>query len=212
MPSETSDEKLQTNDSDALSKTDASSKWTMKLKDSILPVTLTFGIVRIANMVENYLGSWIPGTACGVIALLTPILNSSILSKQSWWRADTTSTLADWFFLLFFASIGMNVDVAATLKMGPACLIFSLLALLIHLAVAVIGSLPFQVELEDVWIASNAAIGGPATAAAFCSRMKNDPAKLRGRTLAATVWGVAGYAIGTVLGVGLYRFIGGGKI
>ena len=67
-----------------------------------------------------------------------------------------------------------------------------------------------SLDLEDVWIASNAAIGGPVTAAAFCSRMKKrDPYKLQGRTIAATVWGVVGYAIGTFLGVLAYRTVGG---
>jgi uncharacterized membrane protein len=102
--------------------------------------------------------------------------------------------------------------------MGPACLVFSLWALLVHLIVVVVGSLPLRVELEDVWIASNAAIGGPATAAAFCNRMKNNSngdnnQLLQGRTMvAATVWGVVGYAIGTTLGVAIYRAIGGGIV
>lgn len=69
------------------------------------------------------------------------------------------------------------------------------------------GSAP-SLDLEDVWIASNAAIGGPATAAAFCGRMKNrDPNKLQGRTISATVWGVVGYAIGTIVGVNMYRMV-----
>jgi TPP-dependent 2-oxoacid decarboxylase len=32
---------------------------------------------------------------------------------------------------------------------------------------------------------------------------------LQGRTISATVWGVVGYAIGTILGVGMYRLVGG---
>ena len=67
---------------------------------------------------------------------------------------------------------------------------------------------PLSLDLEDVWIASNAAIGGPATAAAFCGQMrKRDPAKLQGRTISATVWGVVGYAIGTIVGVSMYKLI-----
>ena len=97
--------------------------------------------------------------------------------------------------------------------MGPSCILFSLLALSIHLGVALLGSLPFRsiLDLEDVWIASNAAIGGPATAAAFvCNQMKNkNPSKLRGRTMAATVFGVFGYAIGTILGTLMFQFVGG---
>ena len=69
------------------------------------------------------------------------------------------------------------------------------------------------IGLEEVWIASNAAIGGPATAAAFvmnCMKGKTvqDDELLQGRTIAATVWGVVGYAVGTMLGVAMYKLTG----
>ena len=54
----------------------------------------------------------------------------------------------------------------------------------------------------------NAAIGGPATAAAFCGQMRPDLGKLQGRTISATVWGVVGYAIGTIVGVSMMYRIG----
>lgn len=78
--------------------------------------------------------------------------------------------------------------------MGPACLLFSAFALTIHLVIAVVGSLPFAktVHLEDVWIASNAAIGVPATADAFSSRL-GDKSKLKQTTLAATFSGCGAY-------------------
>jgi uncharacterized membrane protein len=69
------------------------------------------------------------------------------------------------------------------------------------------------VGLEEAWIASNAAIGGPATAAAYVmncmkGRSVRDDRLLQGRTIAATVWGVVGYAVGTVLGVAMYNWTG----
>ena len=187
-----------------------------------LPILLavTWSIVGVANWVESHLGRWIPGTACGVIAIVAPLVRSAMtpMSKFAVEWNFTASTLADWFFLLFFAAIGVGVDLSVTVQMGPACLLVSILALGIHLLVAVVGSklfLPTKrwgIALEDVWIASNAAIGGPATAAAFCNRIKNagsESSSLWGRTVAATVWGVVGYAMGTLIGVGLYRFLGG---
>jgi uncharacterized membrane protein len=190
-----------------------------KVLSSVPLLVLTWSIVRLANVVEGFLGRWIPGTACGVIAVLAPWVQS-IVSSKSWWKPTAATPLADLCFFLFFASIGIGCGGGnhwrQSLVMGPACLVFSLWALLVHLIVVVVGSLPLQVELEDVWIASNAAIGGPATAAAFCNRMKNNSdgdknqLLLQGRTMAATVWGVVGYAIGTTLGVAIYRAIGGG--
>jgi uncharacterized membrane protein len=189
-----------------------------------------FGIVHFANRVEEAVGHWIPGTACGVIAVIGPILNS-LVRNQRWWIpfAAASSPLSDLLFLSFFASIGIAANLSSALSIGPACVLFSAIALSSHVVGTVAGCLLLtklkststsgmsglallvgDIELEDVWIASNAAIGGPATAAAFCSRMtKRCPGKLRGRTISATVWGVVGYAIGTVVGVGMFRLVGG---
>jgi len=135
-----------------------------------------------------------------------------LVNQRSWWPpfGSAAAPLGEFLFLAFFASVGVGANLQSTLQMGPSCLLFSVLALAIHLVVTVVGSLPFPtVALEDAWIASNAAIGGPTTAAAFCNRMRKDPTKLRGRTLAATVWGVVGYAIGTALGVTMFRLLRG---
>jgi uncharacterized membrane protein len=184
-----------------------------KLLASVPLLGVTWVIVLLANMVDTFMSQWIPGMACAFIAVVAPLLNS-LVNQRTWWTPfpQVASPLGDFLFLTFFASIGMGANLQSALQLGPACLLFSVLALSIHLMVAILGSLPLSVELEDVWIASNAAIGGPATAAAFCSRMRKDPAKLRGRTLAATVWGVVGYAIGTSLGVTMYRLLGGGTM
>lgn len=174
--------------------TESDSRSPFRIIPGILLTGFTFGMVHLANCIEKLLGKWIPGTACAVIALVTPLLNAKIASRR-WWQLhfrSTASVLADTFFLCFFASIGMGCDLQAAIRMGPACLLFSAVALTIHVLIALVGSscLPSgcRVQLEDVWIASNAAIGGPATAAAFCSRLE-DTSKLKGRTLAATFYG-----------------------
>jgi uncharacterized membrane protein len=164
-----------------------------QLLASIPLLSLTYLIVHMANAVEAFLGKWIPGTACAVIALVAPIVNS-LVNKIKWWRpfSKVAKPIADFLFLSFFASIGIGSNLKSALHMGPACLIFSGLALSIHVLISTFGSMLWKnAELEDVWIASNAAIGGPATAAAFCcNRLTNPPEKLRGRTMAATFFGV----------------------
>lgn len=195
---------------------------------SIPLLTSTFFIVQLANRVEDILGRVIPGTACAFIALVAPLLNSLVQAKDFWKPFSKAATVwSDFFFLSFFASIGVAANLSSALSMGPACLLFSAIALVVHVVGTVFGCLLWKkvmmaffrarrgrgnvapsLDLEDVWIASNAAIGGPATAATFCGQMKKrDPNKLQGRTISATVWGVVGYAIGTVVGVSMYRMI-----
>ena len=185
----------------------------------------TFFIVQLANRVEHILGRIFPGSACALIALVAPLLNSFVQAKDFWNPFSRAATIwSDFFFLSFFASIGVAANMSSALSMGPTCLLFSAIALMVHVIGTVFGCLlwkkvmaifasgkrssPPSLDLEDVWIASNAAIGGPATAAAFCGRMKKrDPGKLQGRTISATVWGVVGYAIGTIVGVSMYRLL-----
>jgi len=203
----------------------SSSSPTSELNDLCLasiPLLLTtFLIVQMANRVEDIVGRFVPGTTCALIAVVAPILNSFVQDKTFWAPFSRVATLwSDFFFLSFFASIGATANLSSALSMGPACLLFSIIALMVHVVGTVFGCLLWKrymammgsggtLDLEDVWIASNAAIGGPATAAAFCGRMKKrDPDKLRGRTISATVWGVVGYAIGTIVGVNMYRMVG----
>ncbi|KAG7348415.1 DUF819 domain containing protein [Nitzschia inconspicua] len=192
-----------------------------KLLCSIPLLFATFGIVQLANRMEDLMGKVVPGTACAVISVVAPLINTRVNQKQWWIPFSAVSTVwSDFFFLSFFASIGVAANLSSALSMGPSCVLFSALALTIHVLGTTFGCLFWKrflrpnstMELEDVWIASNAAIGGPATAAAFCNRMKRDPGKLKGRTISATVWGVVGYAIGTTLGVGMYRLVGGGGV
>ena len=186
-----------------------------------IPLLLsTFLIVQMANRVEDVVGRFVPGTACALIAIVAPILNSLVQTKNFWKPFSKAATVwSDFFFLSFFASIGVAANLSSALSMGPACLLFSTIALIVHVLGTVFGCLLWKrvmsmiglrdtLDLEDVWIASNAAIGGPATAAAFCGRMKKrDPEKLQGRTISATVWGVVGYAIGTIVGVSVYQMV-----
>lgn len=179
--------------------------------------TLAFLIVQISNRVERILArsTGLPGTACAVIALLTTLVSryASKLSNNAlsvWKKMQLVA--APWSqvcFHLLFASIGMSANIANALKAGPACLWFSMTALLIHVLVILIGSLACKrvfpnIELQHVLVASNAAIGGPATAAAFCGQVKQCA---RGLTLAATVCGIVGYAVGTGIGDALARVL-----
>jgi len=180
---------------------------------AISAASLAWIIVQIANRVEDKLAASIrmPGTACAVIALLTTIISRYAPRNSLWINMQcVASPLSQVCFHLLFASIGMSANIGTALQAGPACLLFSMTALFIHVVVTLGGSLVCKrilnrkIELQRVLVASNAAIGGPATAAAFCGQVKN---LVQGLTLAATVWGVVGYAIGTGIGVSLSRVL-----
>lgn len=113
---------------------------------------VTWLIVLLANKVDAFLCQWIPGTACAVIAILAALFNS-LVNQRQWWAPfrSASSFWGEFLFLMFFASIGIGANLQSILQLGPTSLLFSVLALSIHLMVTILGSLPLHVELEDVW-------------------------------------------------------------
>lgn len=192
---------------------------------TLLVSSLALSVVTFANKLDSVFSIILPGTACAVIALATPLLSAYLgsLGRKSanflslWDEMKNQSRrLSEFTFHLLFAAIGASANLGKGLKAGPACLLFSLFALTIHAFVIVAGSWGLQrgipgipkISWNDVLIASNAAIGGPATAATFAGRLptKHGVAFNRttfGLTMAATFWGVVGYAVGTVIGTQL---------
>jgi uncharacterized membrane protein len=177
-----------------------------KTRAIVLVSGLALAIVQVAVRVERTLSNIIPGTACAAIAVLTPGIQRFLPSQNQLVTEmkEVAAPLAEWCFLCLFASIGMSANLGQALRSGPSCLLFSLTALMVHVVIVFSGSLRIGSRLEDVLVASNAAVGGPATAAAFSGRIPKSP-RSNGLFMAATVWGVVGYAVGTTIGVAMYR-------
>jgi uncharacterized membrane protein len=176
---------------------------------SFLSLTAAGILVEMAHRCEAGFSKFVPGTTCGILALVTPLvrryLPRTAVRVSPFWSEVS--------FLTLFASIGLSAHVGSALRAGPGCLILSLAALTTHILVVLGGTALWnrcvcvsrqhrRIELETTLIASNAAIGGPATAAAFAGRLAPHQA------LAATVWGVVGYATGTTVGVWFYQALG----
>jgi len=97
--------------------------------------------------------------------------------------------------LLFFASLGAGANIQAAAGLGGATLAFIVILLSVHLLVTLgLGRL-LRLPMSMLLLASNAAVGGPATAAAMaaaCGWSLLRPGLLLG---------CLGYAIGTPIGL-----------
>jgi uncharacterized membrane protein len=192
----------------------------------LLVCLLAFGIVQIARGFENLVHTFVPGTACAFVVAVTLLVSRIVSSSlQPPWLVRLWNEMrrcagpwSELCFLLLFAAIGVVANVPAALRHGPSCCVFTLLALTVHAVFTMASSILFQrfmgtkrpylsLQWADVLVASNAAIGGPATAAAFCGQVKGGSAAKKALTVSATVWGVVGYAIGTTIGVSLYNML-----
>jgi uncharacterized membrane protein len=135
--------------------------------------------------------------------------------------------LCDLSFFLLFASVGTTANVSSAVLGGPMALVFATLALLVHCLVLLSGTVISskiahamttfgciwwpQPTWQEVLTASNAAIGGPSTAAAFAAGLApsgtNNGLYCKALVLSATIYGVLGYAVGTSTGVYLTKML-----
>ena len=199
---------------------------------------LAFLIVSASTRFERSVYSLfgIPGMGCAAIAVLSTAVGWALRRIKILWTSEKgqEKELFPWLqkemnrvcprlsglcFNLLFAAIGTAANVGVALRHGPASFLFASSALLVHFVTILLGSLAMtkiipkvKLSIEELAVASNAAIGGPATAAAFAGSLGagqdvGGESKRRGLVLAGTTWGVVGYAIGTSLGVWLSKIL-----
>ena len=199
-----------------------------KLVSIVLVTLFAWTISVTANTIERWMCPMISGTACAVIAILGTIGQRSMLAwaPRQWCHnvQQAAKVMANFSFQLFFGAVGMSANLGQALQTsGWPSFLFSGTAVVIHLLLTIgmcrivnalhcyfwkqqHGSTLISkgwsgpLKLSHVLVASNAAIGGPATAAAYAGQQKTTLA------VAATVCGVVGYGLGTTIGIGASRW------
>ena len=193
---------------------------------------------RLEKSVNNHFG--MPGTMCAFLAVFGLLYNKLIEAAVHFTYKQTHSkrrvmqtvcshifrtlqqiqfigpTLCNLSFFLLFGAVGTTADVTSAILGGPMILIYALLALMVHSLILLSGTfvssrmVKYSSSWEEVLTASNAAIGGPSTAAAFAtSLVTTDRSSYyqKALVLSATMYGVLGYAVGTSVGVLLTRLL-----
>ena len=136
-------------------------------------------------------------SALPFISLLT-VLGATALPRVFEPLATSASVLGVIFVQLFFATAGAGGSIAAVISTSPTLFAFSALQIALHFAFLMAGGRALKLPYRELFLASNANVGGPTTAAAMAKGKKWD--KL---VLPALMVGIAGYAFGTLAGVGL---------
>jgi uncharacterized membrane protein len=195
--------------------------------------------VLAATDLEKRVNNLVPGTMCAFLAGFGLVserfvgigLNrnkkhssKSFLARSLEKVPLVSPALSSMCFYLLFASIGTTADVTSAVASGPTALVFASLALAIHFVTVLVATFlggrlsrrtkihHLPTTLQEMLTASNAAIGGPSTAAAFAADLvpitpnsRSNSRLRRSLVLGATFWGVFGYAIGTATGVSLAK-------
>ena len=143
------------------------------------------------------------GTSLGVSSALIPAVAWTVgkITRSGVMHAGSepfagSDAVGGTLMLVFFAALGASADPAVAVRAGGPALAFIGIQLATHLAfVLVVGKGAMKLPAWAVLTASNACVGGPATAAAMASA--------RGWAAAvqpAIVVGTVGYAVGTPIG------------
>ena len=138
------------------------------------------------------------------LAFITVFASGAAAAASSYTRVSPTKlfagaeTASGGLLLLFFATLGACTSVSDAASLGPAAGAFIALLLFVHLVTTLAAGSALRLPLRLLLLASNAAVGGPATAAAMASARG-----WRDLTPTAVLLGTLGYAVGTALGVGV---------
>jgi uncharacterized membrane protein len=185
--------------------------------------SLAWGLVAFCKKFDERTASGMLATL-GVLGVLTSRASDRRLSGPITKRLNTnllddvrivSTPMSDVCFYLLFAAIGASVNLRSAVQNGGwhflSNCVFATTTLMVHIVTILVGSLlatrlfpsKLQLSIEEIMVASNAAIGGPRTAAELAKRASSRCQ--RGLIMAGTVWGVFGFAIGTELGVALSK-------
>ena len=111
-------------------------------------------------------------------------------------------TLGMLLLYVFFGVFGAGVDLVSMLRQAPLLMLFALVIILVHAAVAFgLGRL-FGFSAREVAIASNACVLGPPTAAALAARSGWHELVTPG-----ILCGIFGYLIGNFLGAAVFELL-----
>ena len=103
---------------------------------------------------------------------------------------------------VFFAAIGASASIILVITHGFMLFVFAIAILAVHLAFILVACRLYGLDLAEIVIASNANMGGPASAAAMAVARRWEAL-----VIPAILCGTLGYAIATFVGVAVGHWL-----
>jgi uncharacterized membrane protein len=137
-----------------------------------------------------------------LISLLT-VFAATLFPKKISRISETGTALGVAFIQMFFAASGAAGSIKLVLQQAPSLFAFSALQIGIHfVALMGIGKFIFRLPSRELYLASNANVGGPTTAAAMAQAKE-----WKRLVLPALLIGILGYASATAIALSLGPFL-----
>lgn len=179
-------------------------------------LTFAFTVVALADSTVYLISHWLPTLDAGSLRYLFITLFSVIpasVAPRQMAKLHGGQRLGLVLAFVFFATISAGANIAALLTYAPVLVVFVTIILLTHWLVVFVGGALFSrgferigkpslsLSLPELIIASNAAVLGATTAPALAMARGWDKLITPGILI-----GVAGYIIGTPLGLLIYAW------
>ncbi len=169
----------------------------MSLRHAATIIAIAVGALWVSGLIA----SWIPGIP-KILWLTTIVLIAAQFRVIR--SLPGTAMWGNYLVLLFLASNGARSVIANIVEMGPAVLYFALVTVAVHgLIIFGLGRLA-KIDLQTLAVASQANVGGAASAMAIAgARGYGD------KLLPGVAVGLLGYAAGNYLGLAVAAFMHG---
>jgi uncharacterized membrane protein len=171
----------------------------------ILDISILFTLAFALILAANEMGKLVPSVPSVLWLTTFALVVGHVPTIANLKGAMQLGTLA---LHMFFAIIGIYSRIAEMLKVGPDVFLFTATVVLIHGALTYLGGRLARLDVGTTSVASQAAVGGPASAVALAVA-RDWPALV----LPGIVAGLLGYAAGNYVAFGvayLMRAIVGG--
>lgn len=169
----------------------------VSLHDVTVIATLILGAVWLSHR----LGDLMPGIP-SVLWLTTLTL---AMAQLPFVRGLVGAPLwGNYLMHLFLATIGAQSIIAEIMRVGPAVFYFTLIVVAVHGVIVFGAGRLLRLDLPTLAVASQANVGGPASAMALAAA-RDYPDKI----LPGVAVGLLGYALGTYTGLGVANLMNG---
>eukprot|EP00568_Trieres_chinensis_P006029 CAMPEP_0183300422 /NCGR_PEP_ID=MMETSP0160_2-20130417/6859_1 /TAXON_ID=2839 ORGANISM="Odontella Sinensis, Strain Grunow 1884" /NCGR_SAMPLE_ID=MMETSP0160_2 /ASSEMBLY_ACC=CAM_ASM_000250 /LENGTH=363 /DNA_ID=CAMNT_0025462839 /DNA_START=472 /DNA_END=1563 /DNA_ORIENTATION=- len=161
-----------------------------------ISMAVSSSLVTLGGILTRLL---LPGTSSLPLTSVLTVMAATIFPTFFSKIRATGTAIGILFMQMFFAASGASGSIALVLRSAPSLFLFSSLQVGVHfISLMTLGKLILKMEERELYLASNANVGGPTTAAAM-AQAKHWP-KL---VLPALLIGILGYASATALALAL---------